>query len=78
MIDGMDRSIEDQDIQRARGQLYLSSDFHLVGATRWLQVDTGNGQARVSLPSDLYFAVFETANGRREYGVISLARQTLA
>lgn len=75
IIDGTDRNIEDQDIQKARGELYLPSDFLLVGATRWLQVETGNGHVRVPLPNDLYFAVFESGGGRREYGVVTLAQR---
>lgn len=72
LIDGAARCIEDQDIHKARGQLYLTSDFHLVGATRWIEIDTGNGQHRVSLPYPLYVVVFESVDGRREYGVASL------
>lgn len=72
IIDGAERRIEDQDVHKARGELYLTPDFHLVEATRWLMVDTGNGQTRVSLPYPLYVVVFESMDGRREYGVAAL------
>lgn len=72
VIDGIDRLIEDQDVNKARAALYLSPDFHLVGATRWLLVDTGNEQTRVPLPHPMYFLVFESKDGRREYGVTAL------
>ena len=72
LVDGGERRIDDQDIHKARGQLGLPSDFHLVDATRWLQIDTVNDLVRLPLPDDLYVAVFEADDGRREYGVVTL------
>lgn len=78
VIDSTERLIEDQDIVKARDQLGLPSDFHLVNATRWLQVDMGNGLVQIPLPNDLYVAVFEADSGRREYGVVTLSSTVAA
>lgn len=71
-IDSADPRFDDQDIRQARTELHLPSDFQLIGATRWLEVDTGDSHARVSLPLGTYFVLFESDKGHRKYGVVSL------
>lgn len=72
IIDGAERCIEQDDIRKARGQLGLTADFLLVDATRWLQIDRGPELVQISLPDSLYVAAFESINGLRVYGVVSL------
>lgn len=72
-IDSADPRFDEQDIRRARSELSLPSSFQLVGATRWLDVDTGgDGPVQLSLPLGMYLVLFESDKGHRKYGVVSL------
>lgn len=71
-IDGQFIAISEEQSLRARQQLDLPTDFHLVEATRVLQHDTGNGVVRIPLPGSQVVAAFESLDGRRRYGVITL------
>lgn len=71
-IDGQFIAISDEQSLNARQQLDLPADFHLVEATRILQHDTGNGVVLIPLPSGQVVAAFESRDGRRLYGVVTL------
>lgn len=71
-IDGQFIAISDEQSQCARQQLALPADFHLVEATRLLQHDTGNGVVQIPLPGGHVVAAFESRDGRRRYGVVTL------
>lgn len=72
IIDRQFIAVSDDQAQRARQQLELPSDFHLVEATRLLQHDTGNGLVQIPLPGGQVVAAFESTDGRRRYGVIKI------
>lgn len=72
IIDRQFIAISDDQVHRARQQLELPSDFHLVEATRVLQHDTGNGLVQIPLPGGQVVAAFESEDGRRRYGVIKI------
>ena len=72
LIDRQFIAVSDDQKQQARQQLELPSDFYLVEATRLLQHDTGNGLVQIPLPGGQMVAAFETADGRRRYGVIKI------
>lgn len=72
LIDRQFIAVSDDQEQKARQQLELPTDFHLVEATRLLQHETGNGLVQIPLPDGQVVAAFETADGRRRYGVIKI------
>jgi len=72
LIDRQFIAVSDDQEQKARQQLELPTDFHLVEATRLLQHETGNGLVQIPLPGGQVVAAFETADGRRCYGVIKI------
>lgn len=71
-IDGQFIAVSDDQLQQARRLLNLPTDFHLVEATRILQHDTGNGVVRIPLPGGQVVAAFESLDGRRCYGVVTI------
>lgn len=71
-IDHQFIAISDEQSLHACQQLDLPADFRLVDATRVLQHDTGNGVVRIPLPGGQVVAAFESPDGRRRYGVITL------
>lgn len=71
-IDGQCIVITDEQILQARQQLALPAGFHLVEATCFLQHDTGNGVVRIPLPGGQVVAAFESLDGRRCYGVVTI------
>lgn len=72
LIDGVPVTVPDTQIRSARHQLQLSADFHLIGATQWLQYDAGNGTVKIPLPRNMFVVAFEGNGSRKEYGVVKM------
>ncbi|GAA0408236.1 hypothetical protein GCM10008969_33720 [Pseudomonas veronii subsp. inensis] len=71
-IDGELVFVPEAQLKQARQQLGLRSDTHLLGATRLLEFDTGNGVVRIPLPGKQVVTAFEGPGGQRFYGVVTL------
>lgn len=71
-IDGELALIPYDQIKQARQQLGLRSDARLLGATRLLEFDHGNGVVRIPLPGKQVVTAFESSDGQRFYGVVTL------
>ncbi len=71
-IDGEPVMVPEDQIQQARQQLGLRSDAHLLGATRLLEFNSGNGLVRIPLPGKQVVTAFEGPGGERYYGVVTL------
>ncbi len=71
-IDGELVLVPEDQIKQARQQLGLRSDSHLLGATRLLEFNSGNGLVRIPLPGKQVVTAFEGPGGERFYGVVTL------
>jgi len=71
-IDGELVVVPNDQIKQARQQLGLRSDARLLGATRLLEFDSGNGVVRIPLPGKQVVTAFEGEDGQRAYGVVTL------
>ena len=72
LIDGQIIAVSDEQECRARDQMGLPSCFFLAEATCLLQHDTGNGMVQIPLPAGYLVAAFESAEGKRRYGVVKI------
>ncbi len=72
LIDGQMIAVNDDQERGAREQMGLPSGFFLAEATCLLMHDTGNGQVQIPLPPGYVVAAFESAEGKRRYGVVKI------
>ncbi|WP_045881045.1 hypothetical protein [Pseudomonas chlororaphis] len=72
LIDGQIIAINDAQYDSARQQMGLPAGYTLVQATGLLMHNTGNGLVQIRLPADLVVGEFESLDGHRCYGVVSL------
>ncbi|MBK0058246.1 hypothetical protein IAE40_06345 [Pseudomonas sp. S44] len=72
LIDGNLVAVTDIEIEEARRQLALPTDFLLVQATQQLYHNPGNGMIVITMPADMFVVGFENRSGELKFGVVQI------
>jgi hypothetical protein len=72
LIDGKLVAVNNIEIEEARRQLKLPTDFRLTAATQQLYHDPGDGMVIIPMPSDMFVVSFESHSGERKFGVVKI------
>ncbi|ORL64403.1 hypothetical protein [Pseudomonas putida] len=72
LIDGNLVAVTEIEIEEARRQLALPSDFFLMQATQQLYHNPGDGMVVIPMPPDMFVVGFENTAGDRRFGVVKI------
>lgn len=72
LIDGSLVAVTEIEIEEARRQLALPSDFFLTQATQQLHHNPGDGMLVIPMPSDMFVVGFENTAGEQKFGVVRI------